>query len=131
MERAIGLVGLATMVGLAWLLSTDRRRVPWRLVGTGLLLQAAIGVIVLRTPFGKNFFEAANTAIAKLLDFTREGASFLFGNLVHPNVPVGTPIGDGPIESAPLEPGSIDAGPLLAETGASFAFTVLSAIVFT
>jgi len=121
----IGLAGIAVILGIAWLLSTDRRRVSWRLVGLGLLLQLAFGIVVLRTAVGQALFEGANEVFQKLLGFTHEGASFLFGNLVETNVPVGTPIGDGPPEKAPLNPtGEI------AHTGAFFAFSVLPTIIF-
>ena len=49
LERATGLLGIAAILGIAWLLSYDRRRVPWRLVGAGLALQATFGVLVLKT----------------------------------------------------------------------------------
>ena len=59
-ERALALVGIAAVLGIAWLLSSDRRRVPWRLVGVGLALQLFFGLLVLRTGVGRAIFDAAN-----------------------------------------------------------------------
>jgi CNT family concentrative nucleoside transporter len=120
-ERAMGLVGLATILGLAWLLSYDRRRFPWRLVASGLLLQAAFGVIVLKTTPGRWFFEGVGGVVNGLLSFSGEGARFIFGNLVAATVPVGTP---GPNDALDTSAG------LVASTGSMFAFGVLPTIIF-
>lgn len=120
-SRLMGLVGIATMLGLAVLLSYDRKRIDWRLVGSGLALQALFGVIVLKTGPGKAVFNAVGRAITGLLGFQEEGARFVFGNLVQSNVPVGLP-GPG---------GSLDAtAGFVANTGAFFAFNVLPTIIF-
>ena len=62
-QRATGLLGLAAILGLAWLLSYDRRRVPWRLVGMGLLLQASFGLLVLKSTPGRWFFERVGAVV--------------------------------------------------------------------
>ena len=118
--RLMGLVGIATMIGLAVLLSYDRKKIDWRLVGTGLALQALFGVLVLKTGPGKAVFNAAGRAITGLLGFQEQGARFVFGNLVQSNVPVGTP-----------GPAGLDAtAGFVANTGAFFAFNVLPTIIF-
>jgi len=124
-ERLMGIAGIAAVLGIAWLLSFDRKRVNWRLVAAGVLLQAAFGILVLKTPVGRGLFDGANRVFAELLGFTREGASFLFGNLVHPNVPVGAPSAAAPPEVAP-----IPVADAWANTGAFFAFSVLPTIIF-
>jgi CNT family concentrative nucleoside transporter len=124
LHRLVGLLGLATMIGIAWLLSSDRRKVPWRLVGVGVALQAVLGVIVLKTGVGRALFSGANVVFTRLLGFTEEGARFIFGNLARTNVPVGTPVG-APADMAPL-----GAPSGWAATGAFFAFGVLPTIIF-
>ena len=90
LARLMGLVGIAAMIALAWLLSNNRSKVNWRLVASGVVLQAAFGVLVLKTGVGHALFRGANAVFLKLLGFTEEGARFIFGNLVKNNVPVGT-----------------------------------------
>jgi CNT family concentrative nucleoside transporter len=114
-ERLIGVLGVAVMVGLAWLLSHDRKRVNWRLVGSALTLQLIFSLIVLKTAVGRSVFAYVGGLIEKLIGFQSEGARFVFGNLVQSSVPV---TGDG-----------ISAG-VVAQTGAFFAFSVLPTIVF-
>jgi CNT family concentrative nucleoside transporter len=123
-ERLLGLVGIGAMLGIAYLLSANRRRVNWRLVGMGVLLQGVFGVIVLKTAVGQALFRFVNAVFIRLLGFTTDGAAFIFGNLVYDNVPVGMPVGSPPESSA------IEAAETVANTGASFAFAVLPTIIF-
>lgn len=122
--RLMGLVGMATMIGLAWVLSTNRRRIRWRLVATGVALQVVFGVLVLKTTVGRWVFELGNGVFRKLIEFNEQGATFLFGKLVHDNVPVGIPGG------TPTETATLTLGEYWANTGASFAFSVLPTIIF-
>ncbi len=123
-ERLMGIVGMAAMIAVAWLISANRQRVNWRLVGMGVMVQVFFGVLVLKTAVGRALFSGANQVFIRLLDFTRDGASFIFGNLVSDNVPVGVPTRTPP-ESSPVE-----ALEMWANTGASFAFMVLPTIIF-
>ena len=59
MERLISLVGLFAMVGFAWLLSSHKRRVSWRVVDGGMALQFILGLLILRTDWGRYAFESA------------------------------------------------------------------------
>lgn len=77
-----GLLGVASMLGLAWLFSRNRRRIDWRLVGSGLVLQLVIAVAVLKVPAIRSIFDAIASFFIQVLAFTREGSLFLFGDLV-------------------------------------------------
>lgn len=120
-SRLMGLVGIASMIGLAVLLSYDRKKIDWRLVASGLALQAVFGVLVLKTGPGKVVFNFAGRAITGLLGFQEQGARFVFGNLVQSSVPVGLPGAGGALDTT--------AG-FVANTGAFFAFNVLPTIIF-
>jgi len=120
-ERLVGLLGIATMLGIAVLLSSDRKKINWRLVGSGLALQALFGLIVLKTGPGRAVFAAVGRAITGLLGFQEQGARFVFGELTQNTVPVGVPQPDGSLDGA--------AG-LVAGTGSFFAFNVLPTIIF-
>ena len=79
-QRAMSAFGLVVMIGLAWAMSYDRKAFPRRIVLWGVGLQLVFGVIVLRTSLGLAFFSLMNDAIARLIDFTRDGSRFLFGD---------------------------------------------------
>ncbi len=124
LERLAGVVGMAIMILIAWLLSNNRWRVKWRLVGMGVGLQVFFGLLVLKTPFGRRLFEVANLAFTQLIGYTRQGAGFIFGNLIDSSVPVAPSAG----ASGELSP--LSSPELWAHTGASFAFLVLPTIIF-
>ncbi|MEZ4288017.1 MAG: nucleoside transporter C-terminal domain-containing protein [Polyangiales bacterium] len=74
-------VGLFGILVLAWLLSADKRSVPWRVVGWGVALQLIFGWLVLKTAAGRTLFTWLNDVVIALLGFTAEGTNFLFGSL--------------------------------------------------
>ena len=120
-ERLMGIVGLATMIGIAVLMSADRKRISWRLVGTGLGIQLVLGGLILKTTAGRAVFDFAGGVVNGLLGFTRDGARFLFGNLIDNQIPVGIPGAGGALDTT--------AG-FAAQTMSFVAFTVLPTIIF-
>ena len=74
--------GLAILLALAWLLSSDRRRFPLKVVLGGLALQYAFALFVLRTGVGSQVFDAIGRFVAVLIDASDQGAAFIFGGLV-------------------------------------------------
>lgn len=81
MDRFIGILGVIVILGIAYLFSENKKKINWRLVATGLGLQIIFALIILKVPFGRKVFEAASGFITRILDFTAEGTTFLFGNL--------------------------------------------------
>ncbi len=81
-QRLTSFVGVFLLVGLAWTMSTNRKLVPWRVIGWGTGLQLLFGVLVLKTSAGLALFAFLNDAVTKLLEFTTQGSKFLFGNFV-------------------------------------------------
>jgi len=81
MGRFTGVIGIILILGLAFLWSNNRKRINYRLVITGLLLQVALAVFILKVPIGQDIFYWLGKAINKLLDFSKEGGLFIFGDL--------------------------------------------------
>lgn len=80
---AAGLLGLLAFPALAWALSENRRRFPWRAAAAGLALQAALGWLILRTGAGRAFFQSLDDTFRTLLGFANEGAAMVFGPLAN------------------------------------------------
>ncbi len=80
MERVVSAFGLFVMIGLAWLMSTHRRRFPWRVVLIGMVLQFVFALLTLRTAPGRLLFDALGSLFTKILDFVDEGSKFVFGS---------------------------------------------------
>lgn len=77
-----GLLGLAAFVGIAVLLSENRRAINWRIVGIGIALQFVFAGLVIYAPPVRWAVEAVGNFFVKLLAFTGEGTRFLFGSLM-------------------------------------------------
>jgi len=81
MGRLTGILGILSMLGLAFLFSTNRRAIRLRTVLWGLGLQFAFAVFVLKAAFGRVLFQMAGDAVNRLLSYAFAGSSFVFGDL--------------------------------------------------
>ncbi len=79
----IGVLGLVAFIALAWAISENRRRFPWRTVSAGLALQFILAWLVLRTGTGAWFFSRLDAAFNRVLGFANEGVSMVFGPLAN------------------------------------------------
>ncbi len=77
-----GLAGLGVFLGVAVLFSADRKNIPWRVVGVGLLLQFVLAALVMHVPPVRIGVELVGLFFVKLLGFTADGTRFLFGSLL-------------------------------------------------
>jgi len=81
MERLLSLVGLAVILGIAYLLSTDRRAIRGKTVFWGLTLQLVFALFVLKTTVGQTVFAWLGAKVNRLLQFSFVGSQFVFGKL--------------------------------------------------
>lgn len=77
-----GLLGMLTLIFIAYIFSAKRRAINWRTVGIGLGFQLLIAIGVLKVPFIQKIFDFGGSIFVKILDFTRAGSQFLFEGLV-------------------------------------------------
>jgi CNT family concentrative nucleoside transporter len=77
-----GMLGMAVILGISYLLSSNRKAISWRLVGIGLLVQLVLALCILYVPFFKVFFEYVGKAFVKLLGFTEAGTKYLFKSFI-------------------------------------------------
>src|SRR5229473_3658698 len=89
MGRFTGILGLMTMLALAYAFSTDRRAIRPKTVAWGLGLQFVFAVFVLRIDAGRNAFQKAGDAVTKLLSYAHAGSHFVFGDLANPGSQLG------------------------------------------
>lgn len=117
MERLIAVFGLLLILLVCYGLSRNRKAIRWRLVVTGLALQFALALLVLKTAPGRACFSYMNDAFNSVMGFSQDGASFLFGKLTVQDVAVESN-GNTPVKGAWVK------------IGASFAFAVLPSVIF-
>ncbi len=87
-SRLVNLMGLVVMMVLAWFFSTNHRKIHWRVIVWGLILQVGFGFLVLRTGPGRAFFDAVAMGVSALLGFYNDGARLVFGSFMDmENVP--------------------------------------------
>ncbi|MCK5700327.1 MAG: NupC/NupG family nucleoside CNT transporter, partial [Cyclobacteriaceae bacterium] len=75
--------GLLFIIGVAWVFSSNKKSINWRLVVGGLLLQITFGFLITQVEFIGVGFSFASKFFVKVIDFTNEGTSFLFGDLLN------------------------------------------------
>ena len=89
MHRLVGVLGMAVMMGLAFLFSTNRRAIRVKTVAWGLSLQIVFAFLVMRWEYGRLLFQKAGAAVNWLLDFAFFGSEFVFGGLGKKGSPMG------------------------------------------
>ncbi len=80
-----GILGMVSLLVIAFLFSSNRRAINWRTVGLGLAFQLLIAIGVLKVSFIKNAFETVGQLFVNVLEYTRAGSEFLFGGMLDIN----------------------------------------------
>lgn len=93
MNHLISLAGFFVFAAIAWLCSTNRRKVDWRTVGWGIGLQFLIGLLVFKLPGSRQAFLWLNDGVLALLEAAKAGSDFLLGPLSTGKTQEGTPLG--------------------------------------
>ena len=78
-----GLIGMATLILISFLLSNNKKEINWKTVGFGLAFQLVIAVGVLKIPFVMKTFEYIGQIFISILKFTQSGTQFLFGDMLN------------------------------------------------
>jgi len=86
MENATGFIGIAIILGIAFLLSNNRKAINYRLVISGLTLQTGLALFILKTEIGSNLFSYVGHKIELLLKLADKGGEFVFGGLMKPEL---------------------------------------------
>src|ERR1700687_1856883 len=89
MGRFTGILGLLTMLGFAYIFSTNRRAIRLKTVAWGLGLQFVFAIFVLRIDAGRIVFQKAGDGVTKLLSYAYAGSHFVFGDLAKPGSQLG------------------------------------------
>lgn len=79
MSLGRGIAGILVVIAIAYLFSYDRKRIDWKLVGGGLLIQLVLALSILYIPIVGSLFKSLGIVFVKLMDFTSAGLNFLLG----------------------------------------------------
>ena len=78
-----GLLGMVVLLAIAVACSSNRKKIPWKTVGIGLLIQLTLAIGILRIGWVQKIFEGIGKLFVSILDFTNAGSIFLFGDLMN------------------------------------------------
>ena len=78
----MGILGIFTLLGIAYLLSNNKSKINYRLVTWGLSIQIIFALLILKSPLGKPMFSFIDKAITKLISFSDAGSDFLFKSFI-------------------------------------------------
>ena len=78
-----GLQGIVVLLTIAVACSSNRKKIPWKTVGIGLLIQLTLAIGILRVGWVQQIFEGIGKLFVSILDFTNAGSIFLFGDLMN------------------------------------------------
>lgn len=78
-----GLLGMIVLLAIAVACSSNRKKIPWKTVGIGLLIQLTLAIGILRVGWVQQIFEGIGKLFVSILDFTNTGSIFLFGDLMN------------------------------------------------
>jgi len=86
MQNLIGLAGIAVLLGIAYLASSNRRAINFRVVGAAFALQVVLAAFVLYFDWGRAVIETLSTGVFAVIDFSNAGIDMVFGPLANVNV---------------------------------------------
>ncbi len=81
MGRFHGIIGIVLILGIAFLFSNNKKRINLRVIGSGMLLQVIIGILVLQVPFMTAMFQKLGHGMQKIEEFAKAGANFVYGGI--------------------------------------------------
>ncbi len=125
LDRVLSFFGLFVLVGIAWVVSENRKEISWRPVAWGVGLQLALGAVILSPAVSNFFYTVVDGGVRQLLEFSEAGATFVFGSISAHKLVTGEPgelFGGGGTEQVFI--GSVS------PPVKTFAFWILPTIVF-
>lgn len=82
MDRLFGIFGILLIFGIAYMMSNNKKAINYKTIGTGFALQILLAVFIFKVPLGRSIFLNLGLFIQKILEFAKEGGSFVFGPLM-------------------------------------------------
>ena len=84
-----GLIGITALLSVCYIFSGNRKNINWKIVTKGLLIQIIFAILILKVPFVESLFQGISNIFLSILEFTKSGAIFLFGETLVNNTSFG------------------------------------------
>ncbi len=89
MQIIISLLGIVVLLGIMYLLSSDRKKIPYKTIIKALVIQFIIAFLLIRFPIGQVIVEKISDVVTQILSYGNEGLNFVFGGLSDASMPTG------------------------------------------
>lgn len=89
MQIIISLLGIVVLLGIMYLLSSDRKNIPYKTIIKALVIQFIIAFLLIRFPIGQVIVEKISDVVTQILSYGNEGLNFVFGGLSDASMPTG------------------------------------------
>ena len=93
MQIIISLLGIVVLLGIMYLLSSDRKNIPYKTIIKALVIQFIIAFLLIRFPIGQVIVEKISDVVTQILSYGNEGLNFVFGGLSDASMPTGVIFG--------------------------------------
>lgn len=93
MQIIISLLGIVVLLGIMYLLSSDRKNIPYKTIIKALVIQFIIAFLLIRFPIGQVIVEKISDVVTQILSYGSEGLNFVFGSLSDSSMPTGAIFG--------------------------------------
>lgn len=81
MRIILNIIGIAVVLGICWLISWDRKSVPWKTVGKAFAVELIIALIIVKIPLGQKIVTLLSNGLTAVINCGNEGLTFVFGDL--------------------------------------------------
>lgn len=90
MKILLNILGIAVVLGLAFLISWDRKNIKWKAVIKAVIVQFVIAVLLVKVPIGKTIVSVLSDGVTAVINCGQDGLSFVFGSLADSSAPAGS-----------------------------------------
>lgn len=89
MNYILNILGIFVVLGLAWLLSWNRKEIKWKVVAKAIVVQFVIAIVLVKVPVGKQIVSLVSDGVTAVINCGQDGLSFVFGSLADSSAPAG------------------------------------------
>ncbi|MBK7233034.1 MAG: Na+ dependent nucleoside transporter [Saprospiraceae bacterium] len=84
-----GLLGILILLAICYLISRNRKKIDWKMVGSGLVLQLVLAFCLIEVGWIRKIFEVVVRFFSVMIEASQQSSQFLFGDLAKPGTPYG------------------------------------------
>lgn len=88
MKLILNVIGIVIVLAICWLISWDRKSIPWKVIAKALLAEFIIALLIVKIPIGQKIITAMSDGLTAVINCGNEGLTFVFGDLFNGSLSV-------------------------------------------